>query len=289
MTEQTRSGLRELQRLDDAILAVRERVKELERRLAEVEKPAQDLDGEVVTTRSRLQEMRVEERRVELAGDEKRDRMKKLEDRLGSVRNVREESAVTAEIEMVRRARESDEQEALSLLDQIRRLEDRLEEQSGALEEARSEVAPRRKELEEEREAALAEAARLEEDRNAFAETLPEDEIRLYDAIRVGGRRALAPLTEDGACGNCFTVIPPQVQNEIRHGTALIRCEGCGVILGAPLPEDLEPPTPEASDTGPEAEDTNEPRGDSVEGADAGDLSEGGIEAAREKGGDEPE
>lgn len=279
MTEQTRSGLRELQRLDDAILSIRDRVKELESRLAEVEKPAQDLDGEVGTTRSRLQEMRVEERRVELAGDEKRDRMKKLEDRLNSVRNVREESAVTAEIEMVRRARESDEQEALSLLDQIRRLEDRLEEQSGALEEARSEVAPRRKELEVEREAALAEAARLEEERNAFARTLPETEIRLYDAIRVGGRRALAPLTEDGACGNCFTVIPPQIQNEIRHGSQLIRCEGCGVILGAPLPEDLEPaegagePEAEAgSDSGPEGEDAG------AEGPDEAEPGTGGDE-----------
>ncbi|MEJ2539682.1 MAG: C4-type zinc ribbon domain-containing protein [Gemmatimonadota bacterium] len=242
MTEQTRSGLRELQRLDDAILAVQGRIKEMEQRLAEVEKPAQELDGEVGTTRSRLQEMRVEERRVELAGDEKRDRMKKLEDRLNSVRNVREESAVTAEIEMVRRARESDEQEALSLLDQIRRLEDRLEEQSEALEDARSEVAPRREELEKEREEALAEQSRLQEERDAFADTLPREEIRLYDAIRVGGRRALAPLTEDGACGNCFTVIPPQIQNEIRHGSQLIRCEGCGVILVAPLPEDLEPP-----------------------------------------------
>ena len=271
MTEQTRSGLRELQRLDDAILAIRNRVKEIERRLAEVEKPAQDLDGEVGTTRSRLQEMRVEERRVELAGDEKRDRMKKLEDRLNSVRNVREESAVTAEIEMVRRARESDEQEALSLLDQIRRLEDRLEEQSEALEEARSDVQPRRKELEGEREEALAEAARLEEERNAFAGTLPDVEIRLYDAIRVGGRRALAPLTEDGACGNCFTVIPPQIQNEIRHGSDLIRCEGCGVILGAPLPEDLDPATTDAESDGEDGPGDVQPEASADPEAEAGE------------------
>lgn len=270
MTEQTRSGLRELQRLDDAILSIRERVTELERRLAEVEKPAQDLDGEVGTTRSRLQEMRVEERRVELAGDEKRDRMKKLEDRLNTVRNVREESAVTAEIEMVRRARESDEQEALSLLDQIRRLEDRLEEQAEALEEARSDVKPRRKELEDEREQAMAESLRLEEERNSFASTLPEGEIRLYDAIRVGGRRALAPLTEDGACGNCFTMIPPQIQNEIRHGSELIRCEDCGVILGAPLPEDLEPPTPPEAEAEPEADAEDAP-GEGGEESGAGD------------------
>ena len=272
MTEQTRSGLRELQRLDDAIIAAEKRVRELELRLAEVERPAQDLDGEVGTTRNRLQEMRLEERRVELAGDEKADRMKKLEDRLQGVRNVREESAVSAEIEMVRRARESDEQEALSLLDQIRRLEDRLEEQSEALEEAKSEVAPRRKELEDEREAALAETGRLKEDRDAFARTLPTDEIRLYDAIRVGGRRALAPLTEDGACGNCFTMIPPQIQNEIRHGSELIRCEGCGVILVAPLPEDLEPdPVPEAA----AAEDEDEGEGSEPSEAEEADDEAG--------------
>ena len=32
-------------------------------------------------------------------------------------------------------------------------------------------------------------------------------------------------------------MVPLQFQNEIRHGTALIRCESCGVILAAPDPE----------------------------------------------------
>lgn len=241
MTEQARSGLRELQRLDDAIQDVVDRLAHLETKLAEVEEPAQFLDGEVGTTQARLQEMRLEERRVEMQGDEKRSRAKKLEDRLNSVRNVREESAVNAELAMVKRAQEADEQEALSLLDQIRRLEDRLDEQSEALAEARSEVAPRRKELEAEREAAVAEEARLRAEREAFAGSLEQVELRVYDAIRVGGRRkALSILTEDGACGHCFSVVPLQVQNEIRHGATLIRCEACGVILAAPLPGELE-------------------------------------------------
>lgn len=247
MTEQTRSGLRELQRLDDAISKVAKKIADLDERLEEVEQPAQSLDNEVGTTRSRLQEMRVEERRVELAGDEKRTRVKKLEDRLQAVRNVREESAVTAELDMVRRAQEADEQEALSLLDQIRRLEDRLGEQSNALEEARAEVEPRRKELEVARAEAVEEQERLQKERDAFADTLADDELRVYEAIRGSkGRRALASLTEDGACGYCFSVIPLQVQNEIRHGTAMIRCEACGVILAAPGEEDEEPPVAEA-------------------------------------------
>lgn len=236
MTEQTRSGLRELQRLDETIHETHQGIADVERQLEEVEEPAAALDGEVGTTRVRLQEMRVEERRVELAGEEKRTRVKRLEDRLNNVRNVREESAVTAELEMVRRAQAADDQEALSLLDQIKRLEERLEEQTAALDEARADIEPRRKELEERKATLEAEVERLSAERDAFAATLDQREIRIYDGIRAGGRRkAVASLTEDGACGNCFSMIPPQLQNEIRHGTELIRCETCGVILAAPL------------------------------------------------------
>lgn len=272
MTEQSRSGLRELQRLDDAISDVARSLEGLDEALEAVERPAQDLESEVGTTRSRLQEMRVEERRVELSGQEKDTRLKKLEDRLGGVRNVREESAVTAEMDMVRRARESDEQEALHLLDQIRRLEDRLGEQSDALESAQAEVEPRRKELAEKRTAGEAELERLRKERAAFTESLDQRELRIYESIRKGGRRALASLTVDGACGLCFSMIPLQLQTEIRHGTSLLRCEACGVILAAPLPEE---------ETADEAEAT-EAAGDEAPAADAAGDEAAAVEASAE-------
>ena len=244
MTEQSRAGLRELQRLDDAIQEAMERIETLEASLEEVEEPAKVLDEGVETTRGRLQEMRVEERRRELAGEEKRTRQKRLEERLSSVRNVREESAVNAELDLVRRAREADEQEALSLLDQIRRLEDRLGE---ALNEAREQIEPRRKELEAEKAEAEATEARLRKERDDYAGSLSTAELRIYEGIRSGGRRrALACLTEDGACGHCFSVVPLQVQNEIRHGTSMVRCEACGVILALTLPRPLPGPCPRA-------------------------------------------
>ncbi len=276
MTEQTRPGLRELQRLDDAIQAIIEKIVELDERLAEVEQPAHTLDDEVGTTRTRLQEMRVEERRIELAGDEKRTRVKKLEDRLTQVRNVREESAVTAELAMVRRAQEADDQEALSLLDQIRRLEDRLGEQSNALEEARAEVEPRRKELEAERASAIEEEARLRKERGAFTASLDEGELRVYEAIRgSAGRRALASLTDDGACGLCFSVVPLQRRNEILHGSRMIRCEACGVILAAPTDEP-EAPEAAAEATGgdePEPPDSSESAGEAANGEEDGEAT----------------
>jgi uncharacterized protein len=237
MTEQTRSALKELQRIDEEIQEARERVAAFEPQIEEVEQPALALESEVGTTRGRLQEMRLEERRLEVTSQEKQTRVTKLEERLTQVRNVREEAAVSAELDMVRQALESDEQEALSLLDQIRKLELRLAEQESALEQARAEVEPRREELLAERTRAERLLAEALEQRSGFAGGVDERELKVYEAIRGGGRRrAVATLTADGACGHCFGMVPLQVQNEIRHGASLIRCEVCGVILAAPSP-----------------------------------------------------
>ena len=232
MTQQTYSTLRDLQRLDEEIDRVQSRVDEFEPQLDEVEEPAKELESDVESTEERLKEVKLEEDRLELAVEEKQQRLEKLKDRLNEVRNVREEAAVQAELDMVRRAVESDEQEALSLLDQIRKLELRLDEQREALEEAREEIEPRRQELLEEREKAQERLDALQEKRDALMERIDDEERSVYERIRSGGRDvAVAPLTPDGACSNCYGMVPVQRRREIEHSGQMIRCEACGVIL----------------------------------------------------------
>lgn len=203
--------------------------------LVEVEEPALALANEVGTMRNRLQEMKLEERRLEVSTEEKRARVKRLDERLTGVRNLREEAAVSAELDMVKRALQSDEQEAYTLIDQIRKLDARMVELEAALKEAQAQVEPRMKELLEQRDGAKADVAALAAEREAFAKGMEPRQVRLYESIRRGGRRlAVAELTEDGACGHCFGMVPLQLRNEVRHGLTLIRCEACGVILAAP-------------------------------------------------------
>lgn len=238
MTQQRRTSLKQLQKLDMRIQSARRRIQDFDPLLEEVEKPALLLGSELETSRTRLQEMRLEERRLELSVDEKRTREKRLDERLGSVRNLREEAAVSAELEMVRRALQNDEQEALTLLDQIRKMEDRLGEVEKGFAEARGIVEPKKEELLEQRAEAEQQLEGLLDERKSFVAGMPQDELRIYEAIRAGGRGvAVAELTPDGACGHCFGMVPLQIQNEVRHGSALLRCEGCGVILAAPEPE----------------------------------------------------
>lgn len=256
MTEQTRTALKKLQRLDTRIADVRQEVRDFDPLFEEVEEPALVLESELENTRKRLKEMRLEERRLELSVEEKQARVKKLEERLGNVRNLREEAATSAELDMVRRALQSDEQEAYTLLDQIRKLEDRESEVSEAYKEADAQVGPARDELLAKRDSVKQQLAELEERRGEFAGQLAPNELRMYEGIRSGGRRvAVADLTEDGACTNCYGVVPLQVQNEIRHGTSLIRCEACGVILSAPDPEEEKAKAAAAAEASAEAAD----------------------------------
>jgi predicted nucleic acid-binding Zn-ribbon protein len=232
MTPQTRTSLKELQNLDQEIAAIRSSAQSFDLLLEEVNVPVARLEQEVEALEKRLTEVKLEENRIELTIEERRVRAAKLQERMDAVRNVREEAAVHAELEMVRRALESEEQEALSLLDQIKRLKERSEDQEAAYQEALAEVEPRREELVEEKQAADGKLEALQAERDAFAAGIDPGERRIYDSIMAGARDvAVAELTQDGACGNCYNMVPLQIQNQIRHGDGMIRCEGCGVIL----------------------------------------------------------
>jgi len=275
MTEKHTNDLKELQKLDLRILAAKQRIADFDPLLEEVELPALTLESDLGTTRNRLQEMKLEERRLELGTEEKRTRQKKLEERIGSVRNLREEAAVSAELEMVKRSLQNDEQEALTLIDQLRKQEERLKELEAAFAEATKVVEPKREDLLAQRAAAQQELDSLKEERTSFAAAMNKSELKIYDAIRAGGRSvAVAPLTEDGACGHCFGMVPLQLRNEIRHGTALIRCESCGVILMQPEEGDSELPTISASAGVAAEEDDADLEPVAADGSSEGDADE---------------
>jgi predicted nucleic acid-binding Zn-ribbon protein len=239
MMDKTSGILKELQDLDLAAEEIKNRIAEFEPLLVHLEEPALALEQELAAAQKRLQEMQVEERRLESSADDRRARAKTVQERLKAVRNLREEAAVQAEIDLLQQTLEGDEREALSLLDQIRKLDVRIEDLTGGKKSARSEVEPRRQELLEAQAKAELELTGLIEKRVQFTDRIPGKELQDYERIRGGGRSvAVAALTSDGACGHCFGMVPLQVQNEMRAGAALIPCEFCGVLLGAEAPLD---------------------------------------------------
>jgi len=227
--------LRSLQKLDQEIAEARARVSAFDPILEQVAEPAAALEKETESVRTRLKEMKVDQRRLELSAEEKQGRLKRLQERLNGVKNLREEAAVRVELDIVRRALETDEQEIMSLMDQVRRSEEQLRELDERRAEAVQEVEPRRLELVREQTEARSTLEGLEERRKEYTSQVGDKELRIYESFRAGGRAVVvAVLTDDGACGFCFSMVPLQRQSEVRVGRELIRCEACGVILAPP-------------------------------------------------------
>ena len=232
--DETYQALPDLQELDRQMAQARAKVREFEPELEELEAPLEELEEQVAAVRSRLDEMKAEERRLERSADDKRAKLEKYEARLERVRSQREESAARTEIDLISKAVEADEEDALELMDQIRRTELKLDEMEQKLGALREETAPKREELMTERNEAADQLDILKDKRENKLIRLDDSAARLYERIK-GGKTdvALAKLTKDGACGHCFSMIPLQEQNEIRRREALHRCEACGVILFA--------------------------------------------------------
>lgn len=230
--EETYQALLGLQALDEQMAEARDRVRRFGPELEQLEAPVVAAETEVEALRQRLTEMRAEVRRLERGAEDKAAQLRKYEERLERVRNAREEAAARTEIDLIRRAVDADETDALELMEQVKRQELKLDELEKKLTKLREDTAPRKEELERGRDDAQGQLAILEDQRRNKVIRLSGEAAHLYERIRGGKTRVtLARLTTDGACGHCFSLIPIQEQNQIRRREALHRCEACGVIL----------------------------------------------------------
>lgn len=236
MSDEGQQHLFDLQRIDVRIEQTKARIASFDPQLDEVDAPFQAVEAESDSLRKRFQELKLDERRLTTSSEDRKARLDRLQERLNAVRNLREEAAVHAEADLVRRALEADEQEAFGVMDLVQKAEERLSELETELESTKAEIEPARQELLDARAAEEKALEDLRKEREACAAKVDPRYLSLYERIKDGGRSvAVAPMTQDGACGVCFNMIPPQLQNEVRHGETLMRCEACGVILARPV------------------------------------------------------
>jgi len=223
-----------LQEIDLEILRITEELENLTVEMAGLESEAEDLGTEVARLRAQKEEAEERVRKYQRSVQAGRATLKRLETRAGAVSNMQQHFAVRTETETARRNLRMAEDEALGAMQEVETYSERLRaaeatraEATTRLETRGGEVAAARTGLEER----LARHAAQKRDQE---ERIDGRTLRLYQSV-AGSRAdtALASLTADGVCGNCYTAVPKQRQADIRAGRSLAVCEGCGVILYA--------------------------------------------------------
>lgn len=226
------AALLALQEMDREIARAEARVAEFEPQLETLLAPSAATQRELTAAQTKLAEMRAEQRSLETRAAAKWERYQMYQDKLAKARGTRDESALRAESDLVRKAAEADEADKRQLHEQATRTDLRVDELTKQLEKQRAEVAERQTELEMGRMEAQQALDVLRDQRENQAVRLDPASRRLYERLRSGkSRNVLAPMTGEGACGNCFNILPLQEQAEVRRAEKLHRCEGCGVIL----------------------------------------------------------
>jgi predicted nucleic acid-binding Zn-ribbon protein len=196
------------------------------------------LKAELERIDSELLRLRADARTAEHNVDAKRDRLDRLRSRVNQVKNEKQYGAATLEFDLVKQEIRKLEDQVLDKLQVLEDLEGRRKAVQDEFDVAEAEVAPMGEEVET-RRANLEEELKIKRDRrDNIAIRLDEGVLALYDRIRSGRQEvAVAPLTGESVCGNCFTSVTIQQEMQIKGLGVIVCCEGCGVIL---YPEEIK-------------------------------------------------
>jgi predicted nucleic acid-binding Zn-ribbon protein len=218
--------------VDQQIAEFERQMRESRTELAGTNEQIAGLTADVARLESEMQRTRLEARAMERAVDDKRDHLSRLRARSGQVHTERQYSAAVLEFDLVQQDLRRLEDQTVEKLQALVDVEARRKEAESGLESARSEAGPRRQELEARVRQLEDEVAVLRDRRHNLAIRIEARALGMYDRIRLGRSHvALAPLTEEKVCGNCYTSVTVQQEIQIKGMKSLVCCEGCGVIL----------------------------------------------------------
>jgi hypothetical protein len=228
------SSLYRLQQLDIELMNSHERVEEIHQILED--------DKEVVRLREVLETNETELKTAKNAHttarhdvDTQRAKIERTEKTLygGFVQNPKELQERQQEAESLRRYLTTLEDRLLEAMIHLDETQEERDAADEALARALENQAHLHRDLNLELESLLAKIERLDGEREAALASVVQGDQALYETLqkRLGGKAIV--LVHEGGCSACGLVLAHSVQQSIRSGSDLVRCDQCGRILYA--------------------------------------------------------
>lgn len=226
----------------DALLKLQEidsNLDEIQKTRGDLPEEVQDLEDDIAGFETRISKFKSEISTLNadidsLKGAQKDSEklIKKYKDQQMNVRNNREYDAITKEIEL----QELDQQLADKKINEakarIRLIEDDENRAQSALNERNEDLKAKKGELSLITTESESDEKALIAEREKHVKKIEERLLKSYTKIRGNSLNGLAVVhVSRGACGGCFSIVPPQRQADIRERKKIIVCEHCGRIL----------------------------------------------------------
>ncbi len=221
-----------LQQIDSKLDNIRALMGELPMEVSDLEDSIVGIETRVDHIKEEISELEVEITNKRTAVKDFNKNIEKYDDQLGNIKNSREYDAITKEKEIAGL-------EILGAEKKMREFGKMLESKQEVLAKTQEDLDSRKKDLDYKRNELTEiekeneeEITRITKESEKAMSSLEPRLARAYSRIRSNMRNSVsvAPIIR-GACGGCFSKIPPQRHSDIRAHFRIIDCEHCGRIL----------------------------------------------------------
>jgi len=223
--------LLDLQVRDREADQLRRRAEAVPKEIAKVLADVEAAKAEVALRKKELEDSRKRRREAEREVERLDGEVRKLQAQQFQLKTNKDFAAMTREIDLLKEKRSDLETQVILLLDSEDEFAQAVKRTEQELEAAQAKASAEKSRLEGILAGVQADLKRAMDAREEITKTLPADLRHRYERIREGKQGAAVVPVVKSACGGCFTALPPQRVNDVRQGTKVVACEGCGRLL----------------------------------------------------------
>ena len=181
--------------------------------------------------RGRLEELKKRRREKDGQLQGGQETLKRTRERLFEVKTNKEYQSMLKEIENYEAKNSRMEDEIISILDELERLESVVRKKDEELELYRRRFEEEKKGLEEELNSLAGELAVSNKKSGELKKNIPADILRKYEQIKGVGRGIAVVSVWKEVCDGCHMSIPPQMYNQLQKSSDLTTCPNCNRII----------------------------------------------------------
>ncbi len=222
-----------LQGIDLEIRKFNQQKASLPRRFNAIQEQLLSKEAERDKLKDRLSEIQKRKVDIEDEFELENTRLGKSQKKISSVKTNREYTALQKEINEIKKANTSREDELLVIMEEIASLQEEIKAKKKEITQSRREMKAEQKRIEELGAEMDTKIAALTKDRDAVSQEVRPDLLSKYNFIKdKRGGVAVAAVSE-GACCACNMNIPPQLYNELLKEEKIFTCPSCQRLIYA--------------------------------------------------------
>jgi len=229
--EKTLKYLYALQQVDSQLQEIHELKGDLPSIVDDLESKFNEMKTKLKNLTDAVKQAKVDRDQADLEIIDLAEKVEKYKGQQLHVKSNKQYDALTKEIEGAEHRTVKLEKEMELLEGKMQLAKTDADATAKELEVLTSELDEKRKELKEVNKEHEKEELKLQHEREKIVARIEKAEIERYMRIRdAKGGKAVVPVKR-GACGGCFSRVPPQKILEIRQNSRFFQCENCGRIL----------------------------------------------------------